>query len=181
MVAGAGISAGKAEQLLHVVDVEIADAEIADRALGEQGLEAGKHLLEPGAPAPMQKIEIDAVGLEPLQASLAGGDGAGPRRVLRLDLAHDEAVVAASFDRRGNDLLGTALRVKLGRVDQRHAEIETQSESRDLLVERAPALTHPPGALAELRHFIARVERDRGKTGVSHWGATKMREARASE
>jgi len=73
----------------------------------------------------MQEIEIDAVGLEPLETPLAGGDHAGPRRVLGLDLADDEAVVAAPFDRLGNDLLGTAFRVKLGRVDQGHAEIES--------------------------------------------------------
>jgi len=65
----------------------------------------------------MQEIEIDAVGLEPPETALARGDGAGPRRVLGLDLADDEAVVAPPFDCLGDDLLGTALAIELGGVD----------------------------------------------------------------
>ena len=46
LIGGAGVAALQREQLLHVVDIEIADAEIADLAVGEQRLEAGKRLLE---------------------------------------------------------------------------------------------------------------------------------------
>jgi hypothetical protein len=116
----------------------------------------------------MQEIEIDAVGLEPSETALAGGDGGGPRRVLRLDLADDEAAVAPPFDRLGDDLLGAAFRVKLGRVDQRHAEIEPQFKRRDLFVEGTPAFAHAPCALAELQDSFARRKRDGGKSGLRH-------------
>ena len=71
--------------------------------------------------------------------------------------------VAAPLDRLGHDLLGAAFAIKLRRVDQRHAEIEPKPKCRDLSGERAPALAHAPGALAELRHFLARGQRDGGK------------------
>jgi len=147
---------------------EIADAEIADCALVEQSLEAAKRLLEPWTSSPMQEIEIDAVGLEPPETALARGDGAGPRRVLRLHLADDEAAVAPPFHCLGNDLFGTPFAIELGGVDQRHAEIEPQSQRSDLVVEGALALAHAPGALAEPRDSFARRKRDGGKSGLRH-------------
>ena len=109
----------------------------------------------------MQEIEIEAVGVEPLQAPLAGGDGAGARGILRQHLAHDEHLVAASPDGLGHDPLGLSVAIHLGGVDQRHAEVEAELERGDLLGAAARALAHAPCALAEARHDLASRELER--------------------
>ena len=116
----------------------------------------------------MQQIKIDAVGLEPLQAPLAGGDGPGAGRILGQHLADDEAFVAPPGHRLGDHLLGAAIAVHLGGVDQRHAEIEPELQRRHLVLARPPAFAHMPGALAELRHFLAGGKRHGGDGALCH-------------
>src|SRR6185369_3782224 len=83
LVGGDGVAAGKRGKLLHVVNVEIAHAPRLDQAVAQKGLKSSQRLSQRVSPAPVQEIEIEAVGVEPLQAPLAGGDGAGARGILR--------------------------------------------------------------------------------------------------
>src|SRR5262245_48273845 len=76
LIGGNG-AAEQRRQLLHVVGVEITYAPSLDRSVAQKGLKPGERLLQRIAPAPMQEIEIEAVGVETLQAPLAGGNGAG--------------------------------------------------------------------------------------------------------
>ena len=103
----------------------------------------------------MQEVEVEAVGVEALQAALAGGDGAGARGILRQHLAHDEHLVAAPLDGLGHDPLGLSVAIHLGGVDQRHAEVEAELECRDFGVAQAWALAHVPRALAEAGHDLS--------------------------
>src|SRR5215472_3716229 len=103
----------------------------------------------------MQQIEIDPVGGEPLEAALAGGDNARARSVVRIYLADDEKLVAKSAGGARDDLLGTSAAIHFGRVDERHAEIDTQPQCRRLCVGTAPVLSHVPGSLPERRHPLA--------------------------
>jgi hypothetical protein len=110
----------------------------------------------------MQEIEVDAVGAQPLEASLASGDGAGARGVLGQHFGDEENLLAAPLDGLGHDLLGAAIGVHLGGIDERHAEIEAKAKRCDLLVALARALAHGPGALPKLWHGFAGREADFG-------------------
>ena len=109
--------------------------------------------------APVQEIEIEPVGLEPLQAALAGDDGAFARSVVGVDLADEIDLVAQAPHGLADDLLGLALAVHLGRVDQPDAELEPQLEGLQLGPPFRLALAHAPGTEAQHRHFLARRER----------------------
>ena len=60
-----------------------------------------------------------------------------------------------------DDLLGLAVAIHLGGVDQRHAEVEAELERGDLLGAAARALAHAPCPLAEARHDLASRELER--------------------
>ena len=100
-------------------------------------------------PAPVQEIEVDAVGAQPPEAPAAGGHRALDRGVVREHLADQEDGVAPAGDRLADDLLGGAVRVQLGGVDERHAELETLAERRDLLGAARRILAVAPGCLAD--------------------------------
>src|SRR5207237_10547192 len=78
-------------------------------------------------------------------------------RVLRIELAHDEDVVATAPDRLPDDALGAAVRVHLGGVDEGHPELHAGAERADLATSVFAVLTHAPGTLTE--------QRDRRTTG----------------
>jgi len=105
--------------------------------------------------APVQQVEIDAVGFEPLQAALAGLDRAATRGVLRQHLADEENLVAPVHDRRADELLGTAVAVHFRGVDQVHAEIEAEAQRRNFLAAPPAIFAHAPGALPERWHGLA--------------------------
>src|SRR5271166_5412243 len=65
------------------------------------------------------------------------------------DLADQKDVVSASLDRLPDKLLGAAVRIHLGSVNQSHAEIDAEAQRRDLLVSSAGVLGHVPSALTE--------------------------------
>ena len=81
-------------QLRHLVGVEVADAPVADLAVAAQPLERRHGLRQRVRAAPVQQVEVEPVGAEPPQAALAGGDRALGRRVVRVDLADQEDLVA---------------------------------------------------------------------------------------
>src|SRR5260370_7422792 len=98
---------------------------------------------------------IEPVGPEPFQAALAGLNRAAPRRVLGEHLADEKHLVRASRDRRAHTLLGAAVGIHFRGIDQPHAEVETETQRRDLRFAPAAILAHHPGALPQRGHALA--------------------------
>ena len=96
LVAGDLALARDRQQFVEIVGVEIADAPGADFSGSDQFVERRHRLLERIGAAPVQQIAIELVGLQPLQRTLAGGDGAAPRGVARQHLGDQENFVAAA-------------------------------------------------------------------------------------
>ena len=107
----------------------------------------------------MQQIEIDPVGAQPREAALAGGNHAGARGVVGIDLADDKEVVAQSFGGAGDHLFGAAVAIHLGSVDQSHAELDPEPHGRRLFLRSPAGLTHVPRTLTERRHTLAARQR----------------------
>jgi hypothetical protein len=104
----------------------------------------------------VQQIEIEAVRSETPQAVLARSDRTRLCRIFGKDLADKEQFVAASGDRFADKHLGSAVRVHLRGVDQRHAEIDAEAERRNFLLSTPRVFSHAPRALAERRYRLAR-------------------------
>jgi hypothetical protein len=77
-------------------------------------------------------------------------------RIFGKDLADKEQLIAASGDRFADKHLGSAVRVHLRGVDQRHAEIDAEAERRNFLLSTPHVFSHAPRALAERRYRLAR-------------------------
>ena len=79
-----------------------------------------------------------------------------PRRVacVRQHLADQEDLVAAAGDRLADELLGPAVAVHLGGVDQRHPQVEAEAQRRDLLPPERGVLGHMPGSHAENHDLV---------------------------
>ncbi len=99
----------------------------------------------------MQEIAIQPVGLQPLQRTLACGDGAAPRCVARQHFRDQENLVALPGDRIRDHQLGIA--IHLGGVDVVHAEIDATAQACDR--GRAFAVVDVPGALPDHGHLRA--------------------------
>jgi len=157
LVAGARLSAATRprQQIDHVVDIEIADAPVTNLALLHQGLERADRLVQRRGIPPMQQVKVEAVGGEPLQAALAGRDGARAAGVRRQHLADDEHLVAAASHRLGDDLFGAAVAIHLRGVDQRYAKLDAEPQRRHLVLAQPYIFAHPPGAEAEHRDRLA--------------------------
>ena len=108
----------------------------------------------------MQQIEIDAIGTEPLQACLARAAHAFAARVRWQHFAYDEYPLAHAANRFCDQRFGTAVAVHLGGIDERHAELDAQAQSSDLLLALRRLLAHVPGALTERRHRLPATQRD---------------------
>ena len=142
---------------------------MADLAVALQALERGHRLGQGMGAAPVQQVEVEPVGAEPPQAALAGGDGALGRRIVRIDLADQEDLVAPAADRLADHLLGTALGVHLGRVDQASGRGRARAAGpRTSAARLARLLAHAPGALAEHRDLLAAGERQRAHRPFRH-------------
>src|ERR1700755_2689991 len=76
------------------------------------------------------------------------------------DLADQKDVVSASLDRFPDKLLGAAVGIHLGSVNQSHAEIDAEAQRRDLLVSPTRVLGHVPSALTEDRNGLSGGEPD---------------------
>jgi hypothetical protein len=73
------------------------------------------------------------------------------RRVVRQHLAVEEDLVAAALDGFANHLLGAAIRIHFGGIDQGKAEIEPEPKSGHLVSSLVGIVAHPDGALPERR------------------------------
>ena len=80
----------------------------------------------------MQEVEVEAVGPEPAQAALAGLDHALAAGVVRIDLADQEHALPEVPERFADELLGPALAVHLGGIDEGHPELDPEPQRRDL-------------------------------------------------
>ncbi len=120
-----------------------------------QRLEGRDRLGERMAPGPMQKIKVEPVGAEALEARLAGLHRALAAGVLRQHLADEKDVVAPAGDRLADDDLGAAIAIHLGGVDEGDAEIETELQRGELGSGFALAFAHHPGAETQHRHLAA--------------------------
>src|SRR5437764_205879 len=96
---------------------------IADRTLAESVT---------SAPAPLEQIQIQPVGTETLQTALTSGDRALGAGVVRIHLAYHEDAIAPVGDRGSHDFLGAAITVHFSGVDERHAEIDTETKGGNL-------------------------------------------------
>ena len=168
LVGDAVAAVGHAGQLVEVARVEVADAPAPDLAGLLQGLEGFDRLGQRMRAAPVQEVEVEPVGAEPLQAALAGGDGAFARGVVRIDLADEIDLVAQAPHGLADDLLGDALAVHLGRIDQPDAELEPQLDGGHLGRPLGLALAHAPSAQPEHRDLLACLERH-GSHSAAPW------------
>ena len=78
-----------------------------------------------------------------------------PRRVVRQDLAHQKHLVPPPRDRLGDQLLGAAVAIHFGGIDEREAAVETEPERGDFLGALRAVVAHVPGTLAESRDALA--------------------------
>jgi hypothetical protein len=146
LVGGASRARLKRQKLLHVGAIEVAHAPVADLAVALEPLEALDRLGERKPAAPMQQVEVDHVARQPGERALAGGDDAVSGSVVRVDLRHDEHLVAAARDRLCDHFFGAAFSVHFGRVDKSETEVEALTQNRDLLASFGGAFAHAPGA-----------------------------------
>ena len=138
--------------------VEIGDAPAQDLARRAQPLERVDGFAERNAAAPMQEIEIEPIRAEPLEAALAGRDRAFSAGVVRIHLAHYKQAVAPAGHRSRHDFLRAAVAVHLGRVDERHPELEAERKRRGFGRRARLVLAHRPRAETERRHASSRPE-----------------------
>ena len=145
LIAGDLALAGNIKHFIEIVAIEIADAPGADFAGADQFLERGNGFRQRIRSAPVQQITIEPVGFQPLQRTLAGRDGAAPRRVARQDFRDQENLVAPPRDGFGDHQFRIA--IHLGGIDVGHAEIDTPAQRRDRVL--AIPLVDIPGALPD--------------------------------
>lgn len=73
----------------------------------------------------MEKVEVEPVGTEPLQACLARAGKAGARCIVRICLADDEQLVANAAQCLGYQRFRRTIAVHFSRIDERHAQFDT--------------------------------------------------------
>ena len=109
-------------QLFHVVGIEVADAPMANLAVPPQGLEAGNRFLQRYGTSPMQQIQIEVIGAEAREACRTGAGNAVSRHLVGLDLRNEVDPLARACDHMAQELLGAAVAIIAGGIEQRHAE-----------------------------------------------------------
>ena len=129
---------GSARQLLHVRDIEVRHAPVTDFAR----LRAAPRTPRPFRPADGCRASAADRGRSGRCAAASGCARTPParrcaRRCADSTLLTMNSLVAPAGDRLADDLLGAAVAVHLGGVDQRHAEIDAEPQRRHLLLRRA--------------------------------------------
>ena len=107
----------------------------------------------------MKQIEVDLLDIETAKASIAGRGHALAGRVLWIELRHDEHLIAQAGDRLADEPLRASVRIHLGCVDERHAELDPAAQRGNLVLAFARGLAHAPGALPEDGHGLSAWER----------------------
>ena len=138
-----------AEQFVHVAGVEVGYAPIPNFSGGFQSPERRDRFGQGMAAAPVQKIQVDPIGLQAFQAAFARGWYAGSGCVLRQYFADDEHLITDSGSGLGDNLFRAAGGVHLGSVDQGHAQIDAQTQRIGFPRRVGAAFTHVPGPLPQ--------------------------------
>ena len=82
LVGGTSLAARQRDELLHVATSKLLTPQWRILPVALQLVEGVERLLERHAAPPVQQVQVEPVGAEPLQAALAGGDRPAPRGVL---------------------------------------------------------------------------------------------------
>ena len=88
------------------------------------------------------------------------GNGAAAGRVMRQHLADQEYLRPPAGYRFTDHLLRSTFAVHLGGVDERHAQVEPQTQGGNLFPAPVVPFAHTPRALTENRDGLARRQRD---------------------
>ena len=153
LVGGDFLPVSEAASFFHVRCVEVAHSERDDFA-GEPKLrECLERFGERDRAAPVQQAQVNGVDAKPAQAPFAGGDGAASCGIVRIDLADQKYFVTPAANRFANQLLGGALTVHLGGIDQRHPQIDPALKRSKLVGSPALVLAHIPRTKAERRYL----------------------------
>jgi hypothetical protein len=145
---------------------------VADFSLPLERIECGQRLVQGDRTAPVQKIEIEMIRVQPAKARLARRNRAASRRMLRQNLADQEDLGPAIAQRLGDEFLGRASRIHLGGVDDGHPDVYRQLQRGDFVPAALGALRHVPCAGPKDRNRLAAGKGDRSQTLVSaraHW------------
>ncbi len=136
-VAGAGVAVGGGERLHQLPAGEVGHAGVADLAGPDQLVQGAEHLLDGGGGVEgVQLEEVEVVGAEAAQGGVDGGGeaGAGGAGVVgavaggQAGLGGDQHLVAAALDRPAEDLLGGAVGVDVGGVEEGDAGVDGDVE-----------------------------------------------------
>jgi hypothetical protein len=104
-------------------------------------------VFEDVAAAPVQQIEIEPVGAEPLEAALAGAHRLLVAGVAGKDFGDEEHLVAPPGNSFARHFLGDAIGIHFGGVDEGHAQIDAGLQRPDLVGALAFIFAHFPGPL----------------------------------
>jgi hypothetical protein len=97
----------------------------------------------------MQQVKIDRIDAKTLETALTCFRQFRPRRVVRIHFRDDENAIALIVDRIRRDFFRAAFAVHFRGIDQSHAEIDAQTQSRDLIHVRVLVFAHAPGSLPQ--------------------------------
>ena len=153
LVAGHALRASQGDRLVEQVTVEVRHAEGLDLALVHEPAEALHRVLEGVVAGGVEEVDVEPVGPETAQASIARLDGAPVGCVRGQHLRHEEDLVPPAEDGVADDLLDGPAAVHLGGVDVGHPQVKAPPQGGDRLL----AVTfHRPGALADDGHHHPR-------------------------
>jgi hypothetical protein len=76
----------------------------------------------------MQKVKVEAICFQPTQTGFAGPLDRTPSRIVGIDLADQEDLIANLGKRFAHEGLGGAVAVHFGGVDQGHAKIDASAK-----------------------------------------------------
>jgi hypothetical protein len=119
----------------QVGDVDVIDAPGENLAIPLELLERGNGLLQRTVGAPMQKIAIKPVSMEPGERCLASFYCSAPRGILRQDLCDQKDLVTPSGDRFAHHFLGGSRTVHFGGITLIRAEINTCAQCVNSCIE----------------------------------------------
>src|SRR5205823_7046326 len=133
LIARDGRTSPRRQDLVHVREFKVAHTPVADLSLLDELRKGADRLMKRRAIAPVQEVEVKMIGAETLEACSARGERLSSLRVTRQDLAHEKDLVAPSVDGFADMTLGGSVPIHLGRVDDRHAEVEAEAQRSDLV------------------------------------------------
>ena len=98
---------------------------------------------------PMQQIKIDRVDAKTFETAPACFWQSRARCVTRRHFRDNEHAIALTLDRGRHDFFRAAVAVNFRGIDQSHAEIDAQTQRRDLIRMRSFVLAHTPRPLTQ--------------------------------